>query len=174
MSPLRAAAASTVAIAVLAIATLVVVTLAGAQSAPSATQAPAATPVPPPLPGDEKQQATMSDDKSAVEAAQKWLEIVDKGNTGPLWDEAAKPLKTSVTRTKWIDGLRDMRKPYGKLESRHMTKFARTHELPDAPNADYAIVEFDSRFAKGRKATEQVIWMLEPDGVWRVSGYYLR
>jgi hypothetical protein len=135
---------------------------------------PAAAPAPPPLPADEKQQATLSDDKSAVDAAKKWLEIVDKGNTGPLWDDAAKPLKTSVTRAKWISGLRDARKPYGRLESRRMTKFARTHDLPEAPSADYAIVEFDSTFAKGRKAAEQVIWMLESDGVWRVSGYYIR
>ncbi len=83
-------------------------------------------------------------------------------------------MKSSVTRAKWVSGLRDIRKPYGKLASRKPAKFARTHELPDAPPADYAIVEFDSRFANGKTAVEQLVWMLESDGVWRVSGYYIR
>ena len=52
--------------------------------------------------------------------------------------------------------------------------FERSHQLPGAPEGDYSIIEFQTEFANGKKATEQVIWMLEKDDVWRVSGYFIR
>ena len=32
----------------------------------------------------------------------------------------------------------------------------------------------DTEFASGKHASEQVIWFLESDDVWRVSGYFIR
>ncbi len=119
-------------------------------------------------------QPSLRDDQQAIDAAKQWLERLDSGNTAPLWDNAAKPLKTTVTRDTWVSGLRDVRKPFGKVDARRAMKFARSHELPGAPSADYAIIEFETEFAGGKRAVEQVIWMLEPDGVWRVSGYFIR
>jgi len=139
-------------------------------AAASAQPAPPAVKSEPPK-GD---QPSLRDDRQAVDAATQWLERLDGGNTGPLWDNAAKTLQKSVTRDKWVSGLRDMRKPFGNADARRAVKFARAHELPDAPSADYAIIEFETDFANGKRAVEQVIWMLEPDGVWRVSGYFIR
>lgn len=121
------------------------------------------------------EQPSRQDDRDAIDGGKKWLELVDGGKLGDAWDVSAQILKSSVTRSEWVSGLSDLRKPFGKLVSRTPAKFARAHSLPGAPEGDYAIVEYDSVFAAGKKkATEQITWMMESDGVFRVVGYFIR
>ncbi len=141
-------------------------------AAPAASTAVA--PSPPSTGGDEPTQPTMFEDKESISAAQKWLELLDTGKLGTAWDVSAKYLKSTVTRAEWVKGVADARKPYGKFKSRTAARFARSHSLPGAPDGDYAIIEFESAFANGKKAAEQVIWMFEPGDKWRVSGYFIR
>jgi uncharacterized protein DUF4019 len=119
-------------------------------------------------------QPTLQDDQATIADGKKWLELIDAGKTGEAWDATAAYLKSTVARSEWIDGLRDIRKPFGKLVSRTPSRFARTHTMPNAPDADYAIVEYESVFAGGKSAVEQVAFKLEADGVFRVSGYFIR
>lgn len=138
--------------------------------------AASAQPAPPAAKSDAPKgdQPSLHDDQQAIDAAKRWLELVDRADRGALWDNAAKPLKSKVTREKWVSGLRDMRKPFGSVDARRAVKFARAHELPGSPSGDYAIIEFETEFSNGKRAAEQVYWMLESDGVWRVSGYFIR
>jgi hypothetical protein len=140
-----------------------------------------AAPTPPPAaaaPGapaqPESAQPTMGDDRETIEAAKKWLALLDDGKTGAAWDASSPHLKSVVTRKKWIDGITDARKPFGKFVKRTPTKFARSHSMPGAPDGDYSIIEFDTEFANGKRASEQVIWMLGEREVWSVSGYFIR
>jgi hypothetical protein len=121
------------------------------------------------------EQPSVRDDQDVIEASEKWLKLLDDGKLGPAYDLGAKPLHDAVTRAGWIKGVGDARKPLGKLKSRSREKFARAHSMPNGPEGDYAIIEFHSTFANGKRAVEQVIWMLEPEGgIWKVSGYYIR
>ena len=83
-------------------------------------------------------------------------------------------LKSVVTRAKWIDGITSVRKPYGQFVKRTPTKFARSHAMPGAPDGDYSIIEFETEFADGKRASEHIIWMLGEREVWSVSGYFIR
>ncbi|HQR12637.1 MAG TPA: DUF4019 domain-containing protein [Casimicrobiaceae bacterium] len=146
---------------------------------PASTPTPAAATPPAggaarPSTGSEPAQPTMGDDKDTIAAAQKWLALLDDGKVGVAWDVSSKHLKSVVTRQEWVKGIADARKPFGKLKSRTPEKFARSHAMPGAPDGDYSIIEFVSEFANGKRAQEQLIWMLEPGDVWRVSGYYIR
>jgi hypothetical protein len=141
--------------------------------APTAATAPAGAAAPPSS-GSEPAQPTMGDDKDTIAAARKWLALLDDGKVGVAWDVSSKHLKSVVTRKEWVKGIADARKPFGKLKLRTPEKFARSHAMPGAPDGDYSIVEFTSEFANGKRAQEQLIWMLEPGDVWRVSGYYIR
>jgi hypothetical protein len=127
-----------------------------------------------PAAADSSEQPTLGDDKDTIEAAQKWLALLDAGKVGAAWDASSAHLKSVVTRQKWVTDIGKVRKPFGKLRTRKAEKFARAHSLPGAPDGDYAIVEFESVYANGKQATEQVIWMFEADSVWRVSGYFIR
>ncbi len=124
--------------------------------------------------GEARGQPTLRDDKETIEAGEQWLKLIDAGKIGEAWDASAATLKSAVSRQQWIAGLRDARKPFGKLTSRKATRFARAHSMPNAPDGDYAIIEFEAVFANGRKATEHLTWMLEDGDAWRVAGYYIR
>ena len=124
---------------------------------------------------DERIQPTVGDDRDVIQSSEKWLKLLDRGQLGPAWDISAKHLKAQVTRAEWVKGIGEARKPFGKLKARRSDRFARAHQMPGAPDGDYAIVQFETDFANGKHATEQITWMLEPDGgIWRVSGYYIR
>ena len=120
-------------------------------------------------------QPTLRDDQDVLDASEKWLAILDAGKFGEAYDLAAQSLRKSVTRANWIKGIGEARKPLGKAQGRARDKFARAHALPGLPDGDYAIVEFKTTFASGKRAAEQLTWQYDADGrIWRVAGYYIR
>ena len=146
-----------------------------AQSLPSAPVSKAVVGTTPAAkPDDKPAQPTRGEDKDVIEATERFLRLIDTGNYGDAWDGAAAPLKSSVTRPKFVEGLGRLRKPLGKVASRKPGHFARTHQLPGGPEGDYAIVSFETKFAGGKLAEEQVVWLLEANDNWRVSGYFIR
>jgi hypothetical protein len=46
--------------------------------------------------------------------------------------------------------------------------------LPGVPDGEYVVVQFDTSFEKKKTAIETVTPMKEPDGRWRVSGYFIK
>ena len=153
---------------VLALATAVEAAAQPAASFGKATPESSKRPAP-----DSQMQPTQREDQAAVDGGKAWLTLVDRGKLGEAWDVSAKSLKSSVTRNDWVSGLADLRRPFGKLVSRTPDKFARAHSIPDAPDGDYVIIQYDSLFANGKHASEQVTLMLEDDG-FRVAGYFIR
>jgi len=145
---------------------------AQAPATPAPSTAPPATQPPPTEPPPT--QPTLGDDKEAIEAGKKWLELLDADKSGVAWDSASKQLQSVVKREAFVAEVRAARKPLGKLESRTAIKFARAHELPGAPAGDYAIIEFEAKYPKGKQLSEQVIWTIEAGDVWRVAGYFYR
>ena len=144
----------------------------GAQAQAPVAPAPAPAAAPPTEP--PKEQPTLRDDRDSIDAGMKWLALIDGGNAGAAWDLASKQLKSAVTRAKFIEGMRDARKSLGKLETRTAERFARSHQLPGAPEGDYAIVDYTARFAQGKKLQERLVWSIEEGDIWRVAGYEYR
>jgi Protein of unknown function (DUF4019) len=142
-----------------------------APAAPAAATPPATT-APPTAPPAE--QPTLRDDRDSIDAGIKWLALIDAGKAGDAWDLSSKQLKSAVTRAKFVDGMRDARKSLGKLEGRTAERFARSHQMPGAPDGDYVIIEYTARFPQGRKLQEQLVWTIEDGDIWRVAGYYYR
>jgi hypothetical protein len=46
--------------------------------------------------------------------------------------------------------------------------------LPGAPDGEYVVIQFEASFEKKKAAVETVTPMVDEDGEWRVSGYYLK
>jgi hypothetical protein len=110
----------------------------------------------------------------AVEAAEAWLAIVDAGDYGKSWDEAAKLFRGAVTKEAWERAVAAVRTPLGEVTSRTVKAKAYRTSLPGAPDGHYVVIQFDTSFANKREAVETVTPMLDADGAWRVSGYYVR
>ncbi len=113
-------------------------------------------------------------ENSALKAAKAWLTLIDAGKYGESWQEAASIFRGAVTRDQWEQSLRGVRKPLGRVLSRKVTEKTYTTSLPGAPDAEYVVIRFGSSFANKKAAVETVTPMLDEDGNWRVSGYYIK
>lgn len=121
--------------------------------------------------------AILADQKSeelAVTAAEAWLDLVDREKYAESWDEAAPYFQGAITRAKWGDTLRAVRAPLGKLVSRKLKSKQYTETLPGAPDGKYVVIEYETTFGNKKSATETVVPMADPDGTWRVSGYFIK
>jgi hypothetical protein len=113
-------------------------------------------------------------EKAAVSAAEKWLSIVDAGKYAASWKEAAEYLKNSVKPEQLELSMQATRRPLGKLISRKMkTKIYKT-SLPGAPDGEYVVIQFETSFENKKTAIETITPVLDKDGKWRVSGYYIK
>jgi hypothetical protein len=118
--------------------------------------------------------AAETPEEAAKGAADAWLALVDQGQYGESWDQAAKAFKAAVTRDKWKDAATAARGPLGKVVSRKLKSRQLTDSLPGAPAGRYVVIEYDTEFEKKPSAVEIVTPMTDPDGAWRVSGYFIR
>jgi hypothetical protein len=67
-----------------------------------------------------------------------------------------------------------VREPLGKTVSRTVKSMQYTTTLPGAPDGEYVVIQFDSSFTNKKTAVETITPMLDKDGMWRVSGYYIK
>jgi len=119
-------------------------------------------------------RAEQKPEDAAQPAAESWLKLVDEGKHGESWDQAAKLFKGAVTREQWDMALTGVRGPLGKLVSRKIKSREYLEKVPGGPDGKYVVIQYDTVFEKKASAVETVTPMVDPDGVWRVSGYYIR
>ena len=110
----------------------------------------------------------------AQSAAESWLKLTDAGDASASWDQAAKLLKSAVTKEQWTQMLAGVRPPLGKVISRRVTSRQYSEKVPGAPDGKYVTIQYETAFEKKAPAVETITPMLDPDGIWRVSGYFIR
>jgi hypothetical protein len=111
---------------------------------------------------------------AAISAAEKWLATVDAGEYAASWKEAAELLKNTVKPEQLELSMKATRQPLGKLISRKMQTKSYKTSLPGAPDGEYVVIQFETSFENKKTAIETVTPMLDKDGKWRVSGYYIK
>ncbi len=99
---------------------------------------------------------------------------IDQGKYRESWEAAAEYFKNAVTQEQWVQSLQAVRKPLGHLIVRKVKNTTYTTSLPGAPDGEYVIIQFETSFEHKKTAIETVTPMMDPDGKWRVSGYYIR
>jgi len=110
----------------------------------------------------------------AQKSAEQWLALVDAGKFAESWKTAAGYFRTAVSQEKWEHSLVAVRKPLGGLISRKLKSATHTRSLPGVPDGEYVVLQFDTSFANKKTAVETVTPMLDKDGNWRVSGYFIK
>ena len=106
------------------------------------------------------------------ETAEKWLAILDAGDYGKAWDQAAKAFRENVKREQWVESLPKTRGALGAAKSRIVEVSSFKPSLPGMPAGDYVTVRFSTNFEKKNDAQELVTLVFE-DGAWRPLGYGL-
>ncbi len=115
-----------------------------------------------------------TDTAKAQDAAKAWLALVDAEKYGQSWDEAALLFRSAVMKVEWERAAKATRAPLGPVKSRALKSANFTRGLPGAPDGEYVVIQFDAQFANKASAVETVTPMRDKDGIWRVSGYYIR
>ena len=116
---------------------------------------------------EEKQKIDAS-----VESAKTWLDLVDKYQYDESWEQAASFFKKAMPKKQWNISLKISRDPLGELISRELVSTVYATELPGAPDSEYVVITFKASY-ENKNVLEQVTPMLDNDGKWRVSGYYI-
>ena len=124
--------------------------------------------VPIPVRGGEKPE------KEAQVAAEQWLALIDAGKFAESWQSAASSFQSAVPQPQWQSALDSVRKPLGTLVSRQLKSAQYTKTLPGAPDGDYVVLQFDTSFSNKKEAIETITPMLDKDGKWKASGYFIK
>jgi hypothetical protein len=111
------------------------------------------------------------DTAPAMTAAQAWLTHVDAGSYGESWDESAALFQEKIAKVQWQTTLDKARAPLGGMITRKLRMATYTHTLPNAPEGEYVVIQFDTHFENLPQSTETVTPMREMDGTWKVAGY---
>ena len=118
--------------------------------------------------------ADQSAEKAAQKAAESWLSLVDSGEYSESWNKAAQIFKQKVSLQQRKTALDSVRIPFGKLKSRKFKTAVYTETLPGAPDGKYVVIQYETIFDKKKSSIETVTPMMEKDGQWKVSGYFIK
>ncbi|QQS45932.1 MAG: DUF4019 domain-containing protein [Acidobacteriota bacterium] len=112
--------------------------------------------------------------KGAEAAASKWLGLIDGGRYDESWDAASEMFKKAITKDDWKSAIEKVRQPLGAVKSRKIKTSQYVVNPEGAPEGEYVMIQYDSSFDGLASAVETLTPMKDKDGVWRVSGYYIK
>ena len=103
-----------------------------------------------------------------------WLQLVDTGKYPESWKSASTAFQSAVTEEKWEGAMQSVRAPLGKVVKRTLASAKYTKTLPGVPDGEYVVSLFETSFENKKSAQETVVSKREPDGSWRLAGYYIK
>lgn len=110
----------------------------------------------------------------AQRSAEEWLDLIDRSEYTNSWLEAAPYFQNNITAEQWDKTLRGVRLPLGKTISRELRTREYATSLPGAPDGDYVVIRFKTSFEHKQSAIETITPMLNRDGEWKMTGYFIR
>ena len=111
--------------------------------------------------------------EEAKTSARAWLALHDGQEFDESWDAAGELLQAAVTQKEWTAKWSVTMAPLGKVVSRGVKSAEYATTMPGAPDGEYVILQFDTAFETRQTAVETLYVRKEPDGLWRVSGYFI-
>jgi len=78
------------------------------------------------------------------------------------------------TGSNWQEAVAPIRKPLGKLVERETDTKTHKTELLGAPDGEYYILQFKTSFENKKTAVETITMMMEKNGTWKASGYFIK
>jgi hypothetical protein len=107
-------------------------------------------------------------------AARQWLAAADKLDGATTWKTAGSKFKQAITMERWTASLRAAREPWGAVQQRASISTRFETQFEGVPPGEYALVRYRTAYEKNSGGHETVTLEREPDGVWRVIGYFVR
>ena len=119
--------------------------------------------------------ATQTGGEMAAQAAgEVWLALTDDARYDVAYTGAAGIFQKLVTQEQWVKMVTAGRGPLGKTVSRRLKDAKFSPKMAGAPDGQYVVLRFDATFDKKAAAVETLTTVLDPDGQWKVCGYFIR
>jgi hypothetical protein len=119
-------------------------------------------------------QAQQAVDSLARHAVESWLVLTDSSKYGESYEQAAQQMKALISKDDWIDVLETTRAPLGMVLSRKLKGVKHSKTLKAAPGHEGVTLEYESSFEKNELVSEYLNAILQKDGTWQVTGYFIR
>lgn len=117
--------------------------------------------------------ATDAKIRHAEQVAGKWLALIDGQRYQLSWEQSAILVRQQLDAAEWARAISAARQPLGNMLQRKLLSATYTTSLPGAPDGEYVVLQYQTRFENKKNSIETITPML--DGAeWRVSGYYVR
>ena len=111
---------------------------------------------------------------SAKHSAESWLKLIDQEKYAESWNQTSDFFKSKVTKNQWISTISNLKSSLGKTNTRIFFRAQYTTSLPGVPNGEYVVIQFQTDFETKNSAIETITPMKDSDGLWRVSGYFIK
>jgi len=108
------------------------------------------------------------------QAAEDWLELVEKGQYKGSWDSAGANLKARLTADEWKNKIAAVRDGLGGRLTRGLETREEAAVIPGWPKGKYVILTFLSSFENKQHAVETLTLAQDSDGTWRVLAYSIK
>ena len=113
-------------------------------------------------------------EEEAIAAAEVWIKLIDDGQYTESWEQASGYFKAVIKQEAWNESIKPLRESLGKVLVRKLMNHEFSSTMPGAPDGEYVIIQYETSFENKETAIETVTPMVDTDGVWRVSGYYIK
>ncbi|EEX92065.1 hypothetical protein VIOR3934_02772 [Vibrio orientalis CIP 102891 = ATCC 33934] len=103
--------------------------------------------------------------------ASDWLSLIDNQHYSESWDSAGGLFRSQISKDEWAEAVGAARTKLGNLESRSVVTTKPVKSLPNIPDGEYVVVQYQTIFS-GKKSTETLTLSKNKTG-WVVIGYFI-
>ncbi|EGR1501498.1 DUF4019 domain-containing protein [Vibrio parahaemolyticus] len=103
--------------------------------------------------------------------ASEWLSLIDNQHYDESWDSAGGLFRSQISKGKWATAVSTIRAKVGNLESRRLTMTTSMKSLPNLPDGEYVVIQYQTIFS-GKQSTETLTLSKSKTG-WVVIGYFI-
>ena len=114
--------------------------------------------------------ATSAAQPGPDDRAKQWLSLLDDGNYTDGFQQMARAAQARTNAAAEAQRLRAVREPLGAMASRDLKDVNMTKAVPGLAAGQYAVVRYDSRFARKGAAVETVTLAMTKNA-WSVAAY---
>lgn len=126
------------------------------------------------LPATTETQTVNPDLEASAEAADGWLQLLDRENYDQSWEKSSATLQLLVPKKDWRKLMEGIRKPLGEKKTRQMIEQRPAKDPAGLPKGDYMVLLYNSSFTAKPTAHELLTMVKESDGRWKTLTYQVK
>lgn len=105
------------------------------------------------------------------------LQQIDGNATGDVWENAASFVKMRIPKETFVKNMNQARSAIGAVSGRRWASVVRIRydaDIQNTPAGLYANIDYATDLKDGHTVFELISFQLDPNGVWRMTGYVPR